>query len=212
MMKDLCLILSGGEYCEVPAEYRDAGMTIACDKGWEYAGMLGLIPDLVVGDFDSSPIPENGVPVEILPTRKDDTDTMYAVRMALDRGYRNIMISCALGGRLDHMLANIQSAAYVAAQGGTCRIIGEDTEVTVFSASEQIFPRHPGWSLSLFAVSDACTGVTVLGTKFDCREITLANTFPLGVSNVWEAEEARVSVKSGILMAVQSRLKKGEHI
>ena len=211
-MKDLCLILSGGEYCEVPAEYRDAGMTIACDKGWEYAGMLGLIPDLVVGDFDSSPIPEIGVPVEILPTRKDDTDTMYAVRVALNRGYRNIVISCALGGRLDHMLANLQSAAYVAAKGGTCRIVGEDTEVTVFSASEQIFPKRPGWSLSLFAVSDACTGVTVQGTKFDCREITLANTFPLGVSNVWEAEEARVSVKSGILMAVQSRLKEGEHI
>ena len=212
MMKDLCLILSGGEYCEVPVEYREAGMTIACDKGWEYAGMLGLIPDLVVGDFDSSPIPENGVPVEILPTRKDDTDTMYAVSMALDRGYRNIVISCALGGRLDHMLANLQSAAYVAAQGGTCRIVGEDTEVTVYSASEQIFPRHQGWSLSLFAVSDVCTGVTVQGTKFDCREITLANTFPLGVSNVWEAEEARVSVKSGILMAVQSRLREGEHI
>ena len=211
-MKDLCLILSGGEYCEVPAEYRDAGMIIACDRGWEYAGMLSLIPDLVVGDFDSSPMPGNGVPVEILPTRKDDTDTMYAVRVALDRGYRNIVISCALGGRLDHMLANIQSAAYVAARGGICRIIGEDTEVTVFTASEQIFPKQPGWSLSLFAVSDACTGVTLQGTKYDCKGITLTNTFPLGVSNVWEAEEARVSVKNGMLMVVRSRLRKGEHI
>ena len=211
-MKHLCLILSGGEYCEVPAEYRNADMIIACDRGWEYAGMLSLTPDLIVGDFDSSPVPGNGIPVEHLPTRKDDTDTMYAVRMALGRGFRNIVICCALGGRLDHMLANIQSAAFVAAQGGICRIIGKDTEVTVFSASEQIFPKQPGWSLSLFAVSDDCTGVTVQGTKFDCREITLTNTFPLGVSNVWEAEEARVSMKSGILMAVRSRLRNGEHI
>ena len=211
-MEQLCLILSGGDYCEIPAELRDAEFVIACDRGWEYAESLGLVPNLIVGDFDSAPMPENGIPVDLLPVRKDDTDTMYAVRTALNRGYRNIAVACAFGGRLDHTLANLQSAAFVVSHGGKCRLIGTDTEVLAYTAARVAFPRRDGWSLSLFALSDSCTGVTICGTKFEGEDLTLTNSFPLGVSNVWTAEEAIVSVKSGILVVVQSRLRKGEHI
>ncbi|MBQ8075127.1 MAG: thiamine diphosphokinase [Oscillospiraceae bacterium] len=207
-----CLILSGGEYCAVPENLRQAGFIIACDRGWEYAGRFGIEPDLIVGDFDSSVPPKTGIAVKVLPTRKDDTDTMYAVRTALEKGCRKIAIACAFGGRLDHTIANLQSAAYVVSHGGECHLIGEDTEAFVFPASRKTFPRHEGWSLSLFALSDVCTGVTIEGTKFDCEGVTMTNAFPLGVSNVWASEEAVVSVESGIMMVVQSRLKKGEHI
>lgn len=211
-MKADCLILSGGDYCAVPEELRQTSFIIACDHGWEYAGIAGVKPDLIVGDFDSSEPPKNDTAVTFLPTRKDDTDTMYAVRTAVDRGYRKIAIACAFGGRLDHTIANLQSAAYVVSHGGICRLIGENTEALVFTSSCEVFPRRNGWSLSLFSLSDACTGVTVCGTKFDCENVTLTNTFPLGVSNVWTAEEAAVALNSGILCVIQSRLKKGEHI
>ena len=211
-MEQLCLILSGGDYCEIPAELRAAEFVIACDRGWEYAESLGLVPNLIVGDFDSAPMPENGIPVELLPVRKDDTDTMYAVRTALDRGYRNIAIACAFGGRLDHAVANLQSAAFAVSHGGRCRLIGTDTEALVFMAAREAFPRRDGWSLSLLSLSDECTGVTIHGTKFDGENLTLTNSFPLGVSNVWTAEEAIVSAESGTLMVIQSRLRKGEHI
>ena len=211
-MEQLCLIVSGGDYCEIPAEFRDADFVIACDRGWKFAESLDLIPDLIVGDFDSSPMPENGIPVKILPVLKDDTDTMYAVRTALNRGYRNIAIGCAFGGRLDHALANLQSAAFAVSHGGRCRLIGADTEALVFTAAREVFPRRDGWSLSLLSLSDECRGVTVRGTKFEGENLTLTNSFPLGVSNVWAAEEAVVSVESGTLMVIQSRLRKGEHI
>lgn len=211
-MKQFCLILSGGDACEVPAEFRCADYIIACDRGWKHAESLGLMPDLIVGDFDSSPKPEGGIPVECLPTRKDDTDTMYAVRKALEKGYRDIVIACAFGGRFDHSFANLQSAAFAVSHGGRCRLIGEGTQALVFTSSREVFPRRDGWSLSVFALSDECTQVTVQGTKFECKAVTLINAFPLGVSNVWEAEEASVSVENGIVMVVQSRLKPGEHI
>ena len=211
-MDGLCVIISGGEFCELPADLRAAEYVIACDRGWQYVEKLGLTPDLIVGDFDSVPVPDTDIAVERVPTRKDDTDTMLAVRRALEKGYRNIAICCALGGRLDHAFANIQSGAYIAAHGGRARLLGADTDILIFADTREKFPRRDGWSLSVFSLSDTCAGVTVRGTKYECEGVSLKNTFPLGVSNVWAAEEALVGVERGILMVMQSRLREGEHI
>ena len=211
-MKGLCMIVSGGDFCPLPEELRAPDCVIACDRGYEHAARLGLAPDRIVGDFDSAPPPETDVPVERLPTRKDDTDTMFAARRALDAGYREIAICCAFGGRLDHTLANLQTAAWLVARGARVRLTGADTDALAFTNGTERFPRRDGWSLSVFALSDACEGVTVRGAKFECENETLTSTFPLGVSNVWTADEAEVSATSGILLVMQSKLKEGEHI
>ena len=115
-MEKLCLIVSGGAFAPLPEDLRAPDFVIACDRGWQYAARLGVTPDLIVGDFDSAAAPRAGAPVERLPTRKDDTDTMYAARRATELGYRNVAVCCAFGGRLDHTLANIQTAAWIAAR------------------------------------------------------------------------------------------------
>ena len=212
MSNGLCVVISGGEYCEIPDGLRAAEYVIACDRGWQYAEQLGMTPDLIVGDFDSAPPPDTDVTIEHFPTHKDDTDTMLAARRALARGYRDIALVCAFGGRLDHTLANLQTAAFLVSHGAKARLLGADADALAFTAGDARFPRRDGWSLSVFALSDRCAGVTVSGTKFECENTALTNAFPLGVSNVWAAAEAVVSVKSGILLVLQSRLKAGEHI
>ena len=211
-MEGLCLIVSGGDFCALPEELRAPEYTIACDRGYEYAARLGLAPDLIVGDFDSAPPPSDGAPIERLPTRKDDTDTMFAARQALDAGYRDVAICCAFGGRLDHTLANLQTAAWLVEHGARARLTGADTDAWAFTAGCARFPRREGWSLSVFALSGRCEGVTVRGAKFTCEDAALTSAFPLGVSNVWTADEAEIAVKSGILLVLQSKLEKGEHI
>ncbi len=211
-MEGTCLIVSGGEFCPLPDELRAAAFVVACDRGYVYAERLGLAPDLVVGDFDSAPQPRCGVPVKRFPSRKDDTDTMLAAREALARAFTDVTICCAFGGRLDHTLANLQTAAFLAAHGARARLLGADTEALAFAAGSARIPRREGWSLSVFALSDKCAGVTIRGTKFECENAALTNAFPLGVSNTWAAETAEVTVRSGILLALQARLKEGEHI
>lgn len=206
-----CLIVSGGDYCSRPEGSFDC--IIACDRGWEHAARMGVSPDLIVGDFDSSPLPADvSVPVITAPTRKDDTDTMLAVRQALDRGCREITIACAFGGRLDHTIANLQAGAFIVSHGGKARLLGENEEVLVFSGGTVRLPRRESCSLSLFALGGDCAGVTVEGAKFDCRDVTLSPAFPLGVSNVWESDAVTVSIRSGTLAVVMSRLRPGEHI
>ncbi len=211
-MEDYCLIVSGGAFAPLPEDLGAPRCVIACDRGWQYAARLGVAPTLIVGDFDSAAAPDTATPVERLPTRKDDTDTMYAARRALALGWRQVAICCAFGGRLDHTLANIQTAAWLVERGCAVQLLGADERAWVFTAGQRRFARQAGHSLSLFALSDACEGVSLRGTKFDCADVTLRASFPLGVSNVWTAETAEVTVARGTLMVLQSKLQKGEHI
>ena len=211
-MEKLCLIISGGEYAPLPQELCAAEYVIACDRGYRYAERYGIVPDRIIGDFDSAELPQTKIPIDCAPTRKDDTDTMLAARHALEAGYREIAIVCAFGGRFDHAIANLQTGAFIGAHGGRARLVGADTDALVFEGGEVRIPRRSGWSLSLFSLSDRCEGVCVRGTKFVCEDVTVTNTFPVGVSNVWEADAAEVSAQSGILAVIQSKLRDGEHI
>ena len=212
LIEEQCLIISGGDYEDIPPYMHKIKMVIACDRGWEYAKKLGYKPNVVIGDFDSSEAPEDGAEIIRLPERKDDTDTMYAARYALKLGYKKINICCAFGGRLDHTVANIQTAAFLARNGAFVRMMGKDTEAFVFTAADKVIDGRDGYSLSVFALSDSCEGVTICGTKYEVENIGLCDSFPVGVSNLWKDDRAEITVKSGVLMVLMSRLNNGEHI
>ncbi len=212
-MTKSCLIISGGVFSPLPENYSGADYVIACDKGWQYAGKLGIRPDLIIGDFDSSDMPDPGgelghapaALIERFPVKKDDTDTMLAARRALEKGCSDILICCAFGGRLDHTLANIQTAAFLVSNGARVRLSGEGADAAAFTNGTERFPALKGHSLSVFALSDECKGVTIRKAKYCCENVTLTNSFPLGVSNAWEEGEAEISVKNGILLVMMSK-------
>ncbi|MEG2393925.1 MAG: thiamine diphosphokinase, partial [Ruthenibacterium sp.] len=81
--------------------YNDADVTIAADAGYRVMQQLKLLPDILLGDYDSAPIPADDKHVECLPREKDDTDTYYAARRALALGADRVTILGGLGGRLD---------------------------------------------------------------------------------------------------------------
>ncbi len=205
-MNSLCLIITGGEYAVIPENYGHAGFVIACDRGWQYAQQMGIRPDLIIGDFDSSPLPETDIPILKFPSHKDDTDTMLAAKEALKRGFKNIAICCAFGARLDHTIANIQTAAFLVSGGAEVRMSGKDTQAYVFTHGGISLPEMSSCSLSLFSVSDKCEGVCIRNAEYECNDIALVNTFPLGVSNKWTCGDVDISVREGILMVLCSRI------
>ncbi len=211
-MSGRCLIIAGGAYCEIPEEMREAEYVIACDRGYLWAERMGIVPDLILGDFDSAPVPVTPVPLERFPSEKDDTDTMLAARRAAEKGYREVNIGCCFGGRLDHTLANLQTAGWLAERGIRVCLSGEDTLARAVPEGTWRIPRREGWSLSLFALTDRCSDVTIRGTKYEGAHLTLTGTYPLGVSNSWREDAAEITVGQGILLIIQSRLKEGEHI
>lgn len=204
-----CAVISGGSFSPL-AGIEKCERVIACDKGVEYALQCGITPDLIVGDFDSfrGNLP-NGVEIKRLPTEKDDTDTVSAVREAVAAGFDEIVLYCALGGRLDHLFANIQTLAFIAEQGATARIIDGDTEMVAFSHASIEVPEKKGWSLSVFSLSDRCENVSIHGAKYCLDNATVSNRFPIGVSNEWDGTAA-VSVGEGILAVMLCRIEKNE--
>ena len=204
-----CLIISGGDYSPLKDDI-GYDYVIACDLGYEHALKMGIKPDIMVSDFDSldrSKFPADEIALLEFPVRKDDSDTMLAIKHALKEGYGHIVISCALGGRLDHTIANIQSMAYVAERGGVCEIISDKEYLRTFTGGELSLEKREGFSLSLFSITDRCTGVSISGSAYDCENITLTNSFPLGISNYWKEESVTIRMSEGIMLIAESLIK-----
>ena len=206
MKQNRCVVISGGDFSPVSGLKAD-DFVIACDRGYAYCERLGLRPDLIISDFDSyrGPVDE-AIPLNRYASEKDDTDTMLAVRYAVEHGFRELLLCCALGGRLDHLIANLQSLVFARKHGLHAALRSEDTEAYALEGGALRIPRHDGWSLSVFAVDGLCRGVSISGAKYPLEDAELVPSFPLGVSNAWAAEEAVVSVTEGILLIVLSRI------
>lgn len=198
-----CWIFGGAPFCGSVSLPDDAYIIVA-DSGYNTVKQLGFTPDLTLGDFDS--LKEKPVCGEIMTVaaEKDDTDTMLAVKTALERGFRDISIVGAIGGRLDHTFANIQTLAYILRQGGFGRLIGENDTVELLKAGKYSYERKDRMYLSLFAYGEAAV-LTSRGTKYDLTEHTIDNTFPLGVSNEILADKCSISVHKGQLLVIFSK-------
>lgn len=201
-----CVIIAGGDLHGEVNVPEDA-LLICADCGYRHAEKLGLHPDVLMGDFDSytASLPEH---CEILrhPAEKDETDTMLAVWYGRDRGCTEFHIYGAFGGaRLDHSIANLQMLHHMAEQGLHGTLYDGGTAVTVQTAGTGCYPRTKGY-LSLFSLTDECTGLTVTGVKYPLEQGRLTNAFPLGVSNEILAENAEITLESGVLLIVQTDL------
>ncbi len=203
---DRCVIVSGGEFSPVNG-VQPEDFVIACDRGYQWCERLGLKPDLLISDFDSYDGPVmDSIPLERHIPEKDDTDTMLAVRYAIEHGFRSILLCCALGGRLDHLIANLQTLLFARRHGVSASLLSEDTEIRILQNSSLSLPRRDGWSLSVFALDGSCRGVDIRGAKYPLENAELHPSFPIGVSNQWASDEAVVTVRDGILMIVLSKL------
>ena len=206
-MKKICARISGGEFSPL-TDIETADFIIACDKGYEYAKSQCITPNLIIGDFDSY---SGGLPSEIpvltLPCEKDETDTMSGVNYAVNHGFSKILLFCAFGGRLDHLLGNLQASAFAAKAGLIVKIIDRDNEVYVFSNSSVLIPKKENFSISVIALTDKCENVTVLGGKYELKNAVLTNTSTLGISNEWD-RDISISLTGGVLAVIMSKIEK----
>ena len=200
-----CFIYAAGTFYGLREPPRGGDLQIAADAGLLLCERLGVRPDVVLGDFDSMDVRQAPADCIRVPVEKDDTDTGHAIRHALDQGYRTLILVCALGGRLDHTLANIQNAASAAAEGANVTILDEREEITFLTGGTLRLPRRKGWGLSVFSLTDRCTGVCLRGVKYRLEDAVLTNRVPLGVSNEFAAPESEISLTQGILMIAQTK-------
>lgn len=212
MQTGRCIIIAAGDLTvsEIPVSEED--LLIAVDGGLDYCGLLGLDPDLAVGDYDS--VSEKQLakldqwelqsPGRVMRLRpeKDDTDTLAAIRLALERGYSSFLIYGATGGRLEHTIANIQCLLFLKHHGAGGYLMDGLGMIFVMENEEVRFQASMEGYLSLFALGEEASGVDIRGMKYELNNARIANDFPIGISNEFIGREASVCVQSGQLLGI----------
>jgi thiamine pyrophosphokinase len=200
-------ILLGGDLVRTPAlDAQTAGSrVIAADAGIRHAAMLGIVPELWVGDFDSVPkslekvYPE--VPREVFPAEKDKTDGELAIDTALKLGATSLLLAGAFGGpRADHAFLHMALAM---------KLAGAGVPVVLTSGAQEGHPLLPGKSSFdyedgvLFSVIgfSALSGLTLTGVKWPLHSVEVAFGSSLTISNEVKGE-LRVELGSGRAMLI----------
>ena len=199
-----CVIFCAADFDGLLEPLDESDFIIAADGGLNHTKQLGIVPDAILGDFDSLgyvPVGANVYPVE-----KDDTDAMLAVRLGLKQGCREFLLYGSLDGpRLDHTVANFQTLQYLADRDAQGYLVGTDTLVTVIKNGTLRFPAGCAGTVSVFCHGSDARGVTLTGLYYPLENGTLTPGFPLGVSNHFTGEEACITVKDGSLLILWDR-------
>lgn len=201
-----CIIFAGGEISATDFIDKKADLVICADRGYIYAEKLGIVPDIITGDFDSykGKLPEHSEIYRSIP-EKDDTDTMLALKIAISRNCTDIRLYGALGGRFDHTFANIQTLIYACEHGCKMTISDPDNIITVQSIGTESYEKYDGWYFSVFSLTEKLLIESMTGVKYPLKNYTLIQGFPLGVSNEIISDNAVISIKSGLALIVRSR-------
>jgi len=208
-MNNIVIITS---YMEYPFDIRSV-MTpedyiICTDGGYDIACNHGIVPDLLLGDFDSirRELPHH-IKVRRFPPEKDHTDLELALQEALALKASQVRILGGIGGRLDHTVANLQLLSQYSESFDKITMFDGKNQCFIADNTQKniVLTREENCYLSLFSLSEQCTGVTISGVKYPLTDHTLTRSFPLGVSNEFTEKKAVLSVEDGDLLVILSK-------
>ena len=206
-----CVIVGGasiGDYGTVSAKLRQDDYMIYCDCGLRHMDGLGAEPDLIVGDFDSYSNPEFDTETIVLPCEKDDTDTVFAVKEALRRGFEDFLLIGVVGERLDHTLGNVSILLMLDSAGKKGIIIDDYSEMEIVSdrCEKPCIIDDSYAYFSLLNISGKASGVTIRGAKYPLEDAEITCEYQYGVSNeVLPGCTAEVIVGEGKLLLIKVR-------
>ncbi|MEG2349143.1 MAG: thiamine diphosphokinase [Hungatella sp.] len=187
---------------------------IAVDAGLEAVQKLGLMPTVIVGDFDTvkpsvllkyQQLPD--VIWEIHKPEKDATDTELAVHTAIRMGAASITILGATGGRIDHMLGNIHLLDCALQRNIPAFILDAHNKIYLLKEGKTFHRADTfGTYISFLPLTEAITGITLTGFKYPLTEknITIGQEAGLCISNELLGDLAQITFHSGILICIES--------
>lgn len=201
----ICYVVGAGDCPKLEIAKGECDCLIAADAGYRYCKENGLLPDIVIGDFDSLGVVPQGETVIKLNPVKDITDMHAAVDRGIEKGYRKFVLYGATGGRLDHTLANLQLIASLSQKGYKAEIVDEKSIITAVTDGKICFDSSYSGYISLFSHTEKCEGITIKGLKYNLDNSCITNSFPLGVSNEFIGGESEISIKKGTAIIVYDK-------
>lgn len=198
-----------GNYESCKEHLKKVDAVICADGGTRHAYKLGITPDIIIGDLDSSGseyiehFKSKAVPIIKYSSHKDKTDTHICLEYAMEK-YDEIILLGASGSRLDHTLGNISILRLAADQGKTAWMMDENNALTIIKDRIRL-EGSKGDILSLLPLSSRVEGITIKGVSYPLENAVMEIGNPYGVSNQFENEVVELSIQSGYLIVIKSK-------
>lgn len=182
---------------------------IAVDKGIEACHMMGIRPNLVMGDFDSADdrivrMYKTYCDFITLNPHKDDTDTEYAITYAIEHDASLIVVLGATGTRYDHAIANIGLLKKCVDKGVEAYIIDANNRISMIDKSTRVYKSEYPY-ISLLPYDGAVYHVGLKGFEYDGEDICFESGTSLGVSNSILSDYADITMKDGYLILFETK-------
>ena len=212
------IIISGGEVNEEFVlsilEKEENQYVIGVDRGMEFLCRHQILPNYIVGDFDSVKKEigdyyrnETNVPIREFNPVKDASDTEIAIRLAMTLGAKEILILGATGGRIDHLWANVQSLAIPFKAGIDAVIMDTQNKIRLIGGGETHLKKGETYGpyFSVFPLGEEVYGFSIKGAKYPLDNHTLIPYDSLCVSNQFQEDEVTISFMKGIVILMETK-------
>ena len=203
-----CVIIGGadiGNYDFIREKISTDDYFIFCDSGLKHQEKLGVTPNLIIGDFDSYEKPQVEIETIVLPCEKDDTDTVFAVKEAVNRGFDDFLLIGAVGGRLDHTLCNVSILLKLYSIGKTAVIIDDYSDMQIVGRKTAFVDDSYAF-FSLVNITGNAKGITVRNAKYPLKNAEITCDYQYGVSNEpLKGKITEITVKDGELLLIKDR-------
>lgn len=209
------LIVTGGnvntEFLKKILEENKFETIIAADKGLEALNKINVMPNYIIGDFDSvnkttlNQYENKNIEITYLKPEKDFTDTHMAIKLAIEKRAKHITIIGATGTRMDHTLANIHILNEALQNNVPTEIINENNRIMLINRKAKLIKNTNYKYVSIIPLTTKITGVTLKGFKYNIENTTINLGESIGVSNEQIEQEALIEIKEGIAILIYSK-------
>lgn len=216
-MSRYTVIVSGGmldeEFTLEVLKSEETEYIVAADHGLQFLYDHAIMPDYIVGDFDSTPDEivnyyrtETKVPIRQFNPVKDASDTEIALRLCLSMGRKNIIILGGTGTRIDHIWANVQSLKIAQEAGAKASLMDAHNRIQILDHSMTICKKDAfGPYFSVFPLGGEILDFNIAGAKYPLQHHTLTPFDSLCVSNEWVEEEVQITFPAGNVILMETR-------
>ena len=202
-----CVIVGGADisnYDRIIAHIKSDDFVIFCDSGLKHMEKLAVKPSLIVGDFDSHENPHLDVETIVLPCEKDDTDTVFAVKEAIKRGYKEFLLIGVIGARLDHTLGNVYILEYLDRLGYKGRIVDDFSDMELVKDAPVLIDDSYSY-FSVLNITGTLQDITIENAKYPLQNAVIQSGYQYGISNEvlkGKTTSVKVNVGKGLLIRI----------
>lgn len=184
---------------------------ICADGGANHLYNLNLVPDYILGDLDSINKPmisyykEKGTKFKEFPKRKDETDTQLCIHLAKELGVSEIHLVGALGGRIDHTIANINLMYYIRELGIKPVIKNSSEDIYIAKDEEIKIKGNCKDTISILPIKGDAKGITLKDLEYPLNNATIKYGDPIGISNVMKRDRFTVKIDNGSVVIIRNK-------